>query len=102
MALRDVDKCGARRRDGGDCCQPAMKNGRCRMHGGKTPRGLASPKTRSGRYSKDLPTRILARYQEAMQDPELLSVKHDVALLHSLIHDRLATWAADAAGPDWD
>lgn len=33
-------KCGARRRsDGEPCCRVAMANGRCYMHGGKTPRG---------------------------------------------------------------
>jgi hypothetical protein len=39
-------RCGARARSGGSCRQPAMKNGRCRFHGGKstgarTPQGLA-------------------------------------------------------------
>src|SRR5215207_2387960 len=38
-------RCGAKRRDGLSCTSPAMKNGRCRMHGGKstgprTPEGL--------------------------------------------------------------
>ena len=39
-------RCGARRRaDGKPCQQPAMPNGRCRMHGGmstgpRTPQGL--------------------------------------------------------------
>jgi hypothetical protein len=38
-------RCGARRRDGGSCCGPAMSNLRCRMHGGmstgpRTPEGL--------------------------------------------------------------
>jgi hypothetical protein len=39
-------RCGARTRCGGACRQPAMANGRCRMHGGlstgpRTPEGLA-------------------------------------------------------------
>lgn len=39
-------RCGARTRCGGACRQPAMRNGRCRMHGGlstgpRTPEGLA-------------------------------------------------------------
>ena len=39
-------RCGARTRCGGECRQPAMANGRCRMHGGlstgpRTPAGLA-------------------------------------------------------------
>ncbi len=29
-------RCGARTRAGGSCCQPAMPNGRCRLHGGKS------------------------------------------------------------------
>lgn len=33
-------RCGAKRkRDGEPCCNPAMKNGRCPLHGGKTPSG---------------------------------------------------------------
>src|SRR5215204_6950874 len=41
-----ASRCGARRkRDGKPCCQPAMPNGRCRVHGGlstgpRTPEGL--------------------------------------------------------------
>jgi hypothetical protein len=36
-----VARCGAaRKRDGAPCRNPAMKNGRCDIHGGKTPRGL--------------------------------------------------------------
>jgi len=39
-------RCGACTRCGGECRQPAMKNGRCRLHGGlstgpRTPEGLA-------------------------------------------------------------
>jgi hypothetical protein len=39
-------RCGARTRTGGCCRQPAMANGRCRLHGGlstgpRTPEGLA-------------------------------------------------------------
>jgi hypothetical protein len=41
----DVIRCGAKTRQGGSCQQPAMPNGRCRLHGGKstgprTPEGL--------------------------------------------------------------
>jgi len=38
--LKAAPRCGAaRKRDGEPCCNPAMKNGRCGLHGGKTPRG---------------------------------------------------------------
>jgi uncharacterized protein YjcR len=32
----NAPKCGARTRKGKPCCAPAMKNGRCRLHGGKS------------------------------------------------------------------
>jgi hypothetical protein len=55
-------RCGARSRSGGACQSPAMPNGRCRMHGGKstgprTPEGLARmrrAKTRHGSYSQEM------------------------------------------------
>jgi hypothetical protein len=31
-----ASRCGAKRRDSGSCQQPAMPNGRCRLHGGKS------------------------------------------------------------------
>lgn len=34
--LAAVRRCGARTRQGGACQQPAMGNGRCRLHGGKS------------------------------------------------------------------
>ena len=37
-------RCGAKRRDGLSCTSPAMKNGRCRMHGGKS----TGPRTPEG------------------------------------------------------
>jgi hypothetical protein len=38
-------RCGAKNRAGCPCRAPAMKNGRCRMHGGKS----TGPKTAEGR-----------------------------------------------------
>ena len=37
-------RCGAKTRQGKHCMAPAMKNGRCRMHGGKS----TGPKTMEG------------------------------------------------------
>jgi len=54
-------RCGARTRKGAPCRAPAMRNGRCRMHGGcstgpKTAAGLErlrEAKTRHGLYTKE-------------------------------------------------
>jgi hypothetical protein len=69
-------RCGAKRRDGSSCASPAMKNGRCRMHGGlstgpRTAEGLASSrraKWKHGHYSAD----AKAARSEARQTVRLL------------------------------
>ena len=44
--------CGAKTRQGGSCRQPAMKNGRCRLHGGKSLSGTAHGRFKHGLYEK--------------------------------------------------
>jgi hypothetical protein len=104
MSIADVARCGARTRNGaGPCRQPGMApSGRCRLHGGKSPRGLASPLTKTGRYSRDLPTRVAARYESALADPELLSVRDDIALLQGSIQQVMAEIREAEARPDFD
>lgn len=75
--------CGAMTRMGSPCKGQPMANGRCRMHGGATPAGLGLPQFKTGRYSKYLPARLADRYHEAAQDPELLALRDDIALLDS-------------------
>ncbi|HWX50547.1 MAG TPA: HGGxSTG domain-containing protein [Roseomonas sp.] len=45
-------RCGARTRSGEPCCAPAMANGRCRMHGGKS----TGPRTSEGLERRRLAT----------------------------------------------
>ena len=44
--------CGAKTRKGGRCRQPAMKNGRCRLHGGKSLSGIQHGRYKHGRYTR--------------------------------------------------
>jgi hypothetical protein len=55
------------------------------MHGGATPKGIASPQTMSGRYSKYLPTRLIDRYEQARSDSALLTLRDDIGLLDTRI-----------------
>ena len=45
--------CGAKTRTGGRCKQPAMKNGRCRLHGGKSLSGKQHGRYKHGRYTRE-------------------------------------------------
>ncbi len=69
------------------CLRPAMANGVCYHHGGKSPRGFALPQTITGRHSKDLPTRLAGRYQASRNDPDLLNLSEEIALTDAFIED---------------
>ena len=94
-------QCGAKTRNGEACKTPAMPNGRCRLHGGKSLGGLASPTFKHGRYSRVLPARLAARYDEATTDPALLELRADVALLDARLADVLSRVDTGESGALW-
>lgn len=93
--------CGAKKRDGTPCKQPAMPNGRCKMHGGKSLTGMANPAFKTGRYSKHIPPRMRQRYTEALDDPDLISLRGDLALVEARLVDVLARVDTGESGDRW-
>jgi hypothetical protein len=71
------------------------------MHGGATPRGIASPNFKHGRYSRALPERMAARVESALDDPELRSVAADLAVQVALIEESMSLLAAGGASALW-
>lgn len=54
MPVKGADICGAKTRSGGVCQSPAMPNGRCRLHGGKStgaPKGHTNSRKPGSLYS---------------------------------------------------
>lgn len=78
-----------------------MANGRCRVHGGATPRGVASASFVHGRYSKSLPSRLAARYHDALTDATLLQLQDEIALLDTRLADLLARVDSGESGSAW-
>lgn len=76
-------QCTAKNKSNGQQCQARAINGttKCRMHGGASLAGVASPTFKSGRYSKDIPIRLAARYAEALSDPQLMELRAEIALI---------------------
>lgn len=68
----------------------------CKWHGGRRP-GPERPTYRSGRYSKDLPSRFLQKYEEAQRDPELLSLRSEINLIDIRLSELVQ--ALDPEGP---
>jgi hypothetical protein len=69
MEIENYPMCGARIRAGGSCRQPAMKNGRCYYHGGKSKAGREHGRYRSGEHTKEA---IAERryFQELIQEAQ--------------------------------
>lgn len=92
------DFCGAKTRSGKKCRKAPMRNGRCNLHGGKSPIGIGSPNIKHGRYSKDLPTRMSSRFEEALADADLVQLGRDIALIDSRLGEVLSEITQDSTG----
>jgi hypothetical protein len=95
--------CGARTKHDGTPCErsPVRGRTRCRLHGGKTLVGTASPTYRNGRYSTYVPERLRARYEQAEGDVELLSLRSEVALIDARLIDLLTRVDTGESGQLW-
>lgn len=96
-----MKECGAKKRDGNPCRKAGMANGRCRLHGGASLAGIASPTFVSGRYSKYLPPRMMERYVEARDDAELIDLREEVALTDTRLADLLKQVDTGESGALW-
>lgn len=79
-----------------------MPNGRCRMHGGKSPVGKSASRYKTGKYSKYLPDRLSSRYLEAVNDPELLALRDDIALIDTRLAEVLGRIDTGESGHVWE
>ena len=60
-------RCNAKTRAGLPCRNWGIRpSGRCRLHGGKSYRGVASPRFRHGRYSRDPLGRLLWHFRREL------------------------------------
>lgn len=103
VAPRGGAVCGAKTRRGTPCQARPCANGRCAVHGGLTPSGIASPHFKHGkrsRYLKDLPHELRAGYKAALADPELPALGGELALLEVRIGELLRK-LQDTAAPPW-
>jgi len=86
--LRLARRCGARTREGHSCRQPAMKNCRCRLHGGKS----TGPRTAEG-----LARSRRARWVHGGRGREYAALRRDGMAIRRRINVLCAEIAARAA-----
>ena len=83
-------KCGAKTRSGSPCEHwPIRGRTRCLLHGGRSLAGPASATWRHGRRSRYLPRRLAEKFQEALHDPDLVSLIPDLATLDARLAELL-------------
>lgn len=97
-------RCTAKSKASGQRCKNFAEPGFsvCRFHGGKTPVGVAAPAFKTGRYSRHMPARLLETYQQSIDDPELLNMRADIALIDSRLAELLKRADTGEAGTLWE
>lgn len=92
---KSMKVCGAKNRQGKPCQRAPMANGRCSNHGGKTPKGIASPHFKHGRYSDHLPGQLRTMAEQAAADPELFNLTNLIAVYSARIMEALGRVGTD-------
>lgn len=94
-------RCKMLTRRGGRCKQAVrMGNVVCRHHGAGTAAKPGGRPPVTGKHSKHLPLRLLEQYEEFMNNPDVLSMRSELALLDMRVGEileRLDTSHSDAA-----
>lgn len=71
------------------------------MHGGGSLRGPASPSWKHGLHAAALPSRYLESYETALADPELVSLRRQIALCDAREIELLQRLSTGEAGAVW-
>lgn len=93
---------GTSKRSGKQCKKPAMKGRNvCRIHGGATPRGKASPHYRHGRFSKHVPENMRLAYHEYLEDKERTDNDDTLSLIDARIAVLMGRVDTGESGHAW-
>lgn len=99
-----MSRCTATAKTTGERCKRAPASGRevCRMHGGASLRGSEHPAHRGRGYSKDLPTRLADRLEEALKDPELVHLYAELALTDARVGEVITRLTSNESDLAWN
>jgi hypothetical protein len=87
---------------GRPCGQPAVPGMNvCHWHGGKSQVGAGAHSFKHGRYSRYLPTRMIEQYEKSLRDPDLLSLKNDIAVVDARLAELVAMLDRGESGTHW-
>ena len=73
----------------------------CYHHGGKSLSGPASGTHKTGKYSKVLPVRLAQRYHTGLSDPDLLTLRHEIAAMDARLAEAYMRLDTGESGALW-
>lgn len=97
-------QCASNSKRTGQRCKNSALPGKktCAFHGGKTEFGSANPNYRHGRYAEHVPTKLLANYQQSLEDPDILNMTAEVALIEAMLKEALERMDGEMSVPLWN
>lgn len=99
----DKRKCGAKLRNKNAYCTQwgLPPSGRCRLHGGVTPRGPEAGAFKHGMFSKALPKNLKQNFEKLVADPALLEGRAEVALMQMRLAQLSGRVQCNESGKAW-
>jgi len=96
-------KCRATSKRTGQRCRANAIRGRelCYHHGGRTPRGVAHPRFKTGRFSIDVPARYYATTLRSVESPESRKNHVQIGLLDARSEELLGQLSTGESGGAW-
>lgn len=90
--VKDDFRCHGTNIHGERCGRPAITGKQyCQFHGGKQRiAAMRKPGTPGKKYDKYMPASLIDKYNEAMDDPDLISLRDSIALVDARIKDTLS------------
>ena len=80
---------------------PFPENGRCKKHGGPSPKGIASPHYQGKGWSRYMPEPWLPMHKESQEDPDLLNMVQDIKLRDVRVKQLLQKMGTGDVGKTW-
>jgi hypothetical protein len=94
--------CGAKTRGGGKCRKAAMTNGRCKLHGGKTPSGPDSVHYKHGRYATVFRGALAEKFLHATEEEKPFDLLPELAVQRAVLSQHIEAISQKSNKPSID
>ena len=97
-----MKKCGAKTRAGGECKKAPMENGRCKLHGGMSLKGIAHPNYQGKGYSRYVPKPLGPAITAFLESGDPLSMVDAIATWEGRVDALLRSLESEGSEKAWE